>query len=304
MAKLRAITCRWAPTSLLKTHQEVKAGQKIVKIPRKLGKIQDITGGLPRVTELFEARNPSNPAIVSEIDGVVSFGKIKRGNREVLWSRPKTARTQVPDRLVQAHAGSGRRLRARRYAAVRWHIAPKDILAIKGPFAVQSYLVNGVQEVYRSQGITINNKHMEVIVRQMMRRVQIEDPGDTTFLEGEAVEKYDFLEPTTGFSTRKSSRIRANLQRLKGRPAGDPAPGAGRKLLPQAQRQKSWLPPARRVYRDAVSCYFQPDVARVSPASLGTDSWISAASFQETYQGTQHGCHRRQARQTSAICRL
>ena len=173
----------------------VKGGQKIVKIPRKLGKIQDITGGLPRVTELFEARNPSNPATTAEIDGVVSFGKIKRGNREVFVEDEKSG--QKRKYLV----GLSKHVLVQEGDFVRagmplsdGAISPRDILNIKGPGAVQYYLVNGVQEVYRSQGITINDKHIEVIVRQMMRRVQIEDPGDTKFLEGEAVEKFEFLE--------------------------------------------------------------------------------------------------------------
>ena len=174
---------------------EVTSGQILAKMPRKMGKISDITGGLPRVTELFEARNPSNPASVSEIDGVVSFGpKIKRGNREVIITakdgqRRKYLVSLSKHLLVQ----DGDFVRAGTELS-DGATAPRDILNIKGPFAVQEYLVNGVQDVYRSQGITINNKHIEVIIRQMMRRVHIEDAGDTTFLEREPVERYDFFE--------------------------------------------------------------------------------------------------------------
>ncbi|MEY4047427.1 MAG: hypothetical protein RL284_978, partial [Bacteroidota bacterium] len=175
-------------------NSSVVAGDKVAKIPRSLGKIQDITGGLPRVTELFEARNPSNPAVVSEIDGVVSFGKIKRGNREIVV-------TSKDDQNHKYLIGLSKHVLVQDGDFVRagtplsdGAIAPRDILNIKGPFAVQQYLVNGVQEVYRSQGITINNKHIEVIVRQMMRRFLIEDSGDTTFLEGETVERGEFIE--------------------------------------------------------------------------------------------------------------
>ncbi|NBO94126.1 MAG: DNA-directed RNA polymerase subunit beta', partial [Planctomycetia bacterium] len=174
--------------------QQLSAGDKIAKIPRSLGKIQDITGGLPRVTELFEARNPSNPAVVSEIDGEVNFGKVKRGNREVsITAKDGQVRKYLIGLSKHVLVQDGDFVRAGTPLS-DGSVAPRDILNIKGPFAVQQYLVNGVQEVYRSQGITINNKHIEVIVRQMMRRVQIEDAGDTNFLEGEAVDRYDFLE--------------------------------------------------------------------------------------------------------------
>ena len=255
---------------------KVLAGQKIVKIPRKLGKIQDITGGLPRVTELFEARNPSNPAVVSEIDGVVSFGKIKRGNREV---------------IVEAKDGQQRKY----LIGLSKHIliqdgdfvragtplsdgttAPRDILNIKGPFAVQSYLVNGIQEVYRSQGITINNKHIEVIVRQMMRRVQIEDPGDTSFLEGEAVEKYEFLEQNDWIFDKKVVTEAGDSNRLR--------PGM-LVTLRQLREENSFLKrndkePVK--HRDAIPATSSSLLQGITKSSLGTTSWISAASFQET----------------------
>lgn len=255
---------------------EIRAGQKIAKIPRKLGKIQDITGGLPRVTELFEARNPSNPAIVSEIDGVVSFGKIKRGNREIV----------VTSKDGQKHKyliGLSKHLLVQDGDFVRagtplsdGSVSPKDILAIKGPFAVQSYLVNGVQEVYRSQGITINNKHLEVIVRQMMRRVQIEDPGDTTFLEGEAVEKWEFAEQNDYIFDKKVITDSGDSSKLK--------PGQ-LVTLRQLREENSFLKRNDRKlvqYRDAVSATSSPLLQGITKSSLGTVSWISAASFQET----------------------
>jgi DNA-directed RNA polymerase subunit beta' len=162
---------------------KIEAGQILVKIPRASGKLGDITGGLPRVTELFEARNPSNPAVVTEIDGIVSFGKIKRGNREVVVeSRTgEVKRYLVPlskHILVQENDFIKAGMPLSDGA-----ITPDDILSIKGPTAVQEYLVNEIQEVYRLQGVKINDKHFEVIVRQMMRKVEIEDPGDTRFLE-------------------------------------------------------------------------------------------------------------------------
>src|SRR5690606_9124593 len=168
---------------------KVKSGQTLVKIPRAVGKSGDITGGLPRVTELFEARNPSSPAVVSEIDGEVSFGKIKRGNREIIV-KSKTGETKkylVPlskQILVQEndYVKAG-------ISLSDGAITPSDILAIKGPTKVQEYIVNEVQEVYRLQGVKINDKHFEVIVRQMMRKVEIIDPGDSKFLEKQIIDK-------------------------------------------------------------------------------------------------------------------
>jgi len=254
----------------------IRSGQKIAKIPRKLGKIADITGGLPRVTELFEARNPSNPAVVSEIDGVVSFGKIKRGNREVMVEAKDGQRRKY---LI----GLSKHILVQEGDFVRagtqlsdGATAPRDILNIKGPFAVQTYLVNGVQEVYRSQGITINNKHIEVIVRQMMRRVQIEDPGDTSFLEGEAVEKYEFLEQNDWIFDKKIVTEFGGSKKLR--------PGQ-LVTLRQIREENSYL---RRndlelvQYRDAIAATSSPLLQGITKSSLGTESWISAASFQET----------------------
>ena len=172
----------------------VKSGQQIVKIPRKLGKIADITGGLPRVTELFEARNPSNPAVVAEIDGIITFGAIKRGNREcMIEAKDGQKRKYLVPLTKHVLMQDGDFVRSG-LALTEGTIAVKDILAIRGPFAASQYLVNGVQEVYRSQGININDKHIEVIVRQMLRRLDIVDPGDTHFLTGEPVERNEFID--------------------------------------------------------------------------------------------------------------
>jgi DNA-directed RNA polymerase subunit beta' len=256
---------------------EIKSGQKIVKIPRKLGKIQDITGGLPRVTELFEARNPSNPAVVSEIEGVASFGKIKRGNREVFIEDEKTG--QRRKYLI----GLSKHLLIQEGDFVRagtplsdGATAPKDILHIKGPFAVQTYLVNGVQEVYRSQGISINDKHIEVIVRQMMRRVIIEDPGDTIFLEGEGVERYDFFEQNDWIYDKKFVTESGDSTKLK----------AGQLVTLRTIREENSHLKRNDMnlaqYRDAVPATSSALLQGITRSSLGTQSWISAASFQET----------------------
>ncbi len=255
---------------------EIISGQILAKIPRNLGKISDITGGLPRVTELFEARNPSNPAVTAEIDGVVSLGKIKRGNREVIVTAKDG---QVRKYLI----GLSKHILVQEGDFVRagtqlsdGAIAPKDILHIKGPSAVQSYLVNGVQEVYRAQGITINDKHIEVIVRQMMRRVIIEDPGDTSFLEGEAVEKYDFLEQNDWIFDKKFVTEAGDSNKLK----------AGQLVtVRQLREENSYLKrndlqPVE--FRDAVPATSSPVLQGITKSSLGTVSWISAASFQET----------------------
>ncbi|MEM9886428.1 MAG: DNA-directed RNA polymerase subunit beta' [Bacteroidota bacterium] len=255
---------------------KVSAGQNIAKIPRKLGGIQDITGGLPRVTELFEARNPSNPAVTSEIDGIVTFGKIKRGNREVIVEAKDGQRRKYliglsKHILIQ----DGDFVRAGMQLS-DGATAPRDILAIRGSFAVASYLVNGIQEVYRSQGIAINDKHIEVIVRQMMRRVQIEDPGDTSFLEGEAVEKYDFVEQNDWIFDKKIVTNAGDSNRLR--------PGQLVSLR-QLREENSYLKrnDLKLVeHRDAISATSSPLLQGITKSSLGTSSWISAASFQET----------------------
>ncbi len=255
---------------------DVLQGEILAKLPRQLGKIADITGGLPRVTELFEARNPSNPAVVAEVDGVVKFGKNKRGNREIL--------IEAKDGQVRKYlVGLSKHLQVQEGDFVRAGMSlsdgstsPADILNIQGPYAVQQYLVNGVQEVYRSQGININDKHMEVIVRQMMRRVKIVDPGDTTFLEGEAVEKKDFVNENDGIFDKKFVEDAGESSKYK----------AGQLIsLRQLREENSFL---KRndlkliTYRDAVAATSTPLLQGITKSSLGTVSWISAASFQET----------------------
>jgi DNA-directed RNA polymerase subunit beta' len=254
----------------------VKSGQKLAKIPRQQNKIQDITGGLPRVTELFEARNPSNPAVVAEIDGVVSFGKVKRGNREcIVESKDGQQRKYLIGLSRHILVQEGDFVRAGTPLS-DGAVSPRDIMLIKGPFAVQSYLVNGVQEVYRSQGIAINDKHIEVIVRQMMRRVQIEEAGDTTLLEGEAVDKFEFLEQNDFVYDKKFITDPGESTELK----------AGQLVtLRQLREENSQLKRNDKKpvsYRDAVAATSSPLLQGITRSSLGTTSWISAASFQET----------------------
>ena len=261
----------------IEDNDTIVPGQKIVKIPRNVGKIQDITGGLPRVTELFEARNPSNPAITAEIDGIVTYGKIKRGNRELFIDDEKTGQKRkylVPltkHLLVQ----EGDFVRAG-MQMTDGAVAPIDILNIKGPFAVQSYLVNGVQEVYRSQGISINDKHIEVIVRQMMRRVEIVDPGDTIFLEGEAVDRHEFNEQNDDVFDKKVVVEQGDSANLK----------AGQIVsIRQLREENSLLKRNDKklvVVRDTIPATSNVLLQGITRASLGVDSWISAASFQET----------------------
>ncbi len=257
--------------------QNIKAGELLVKIPRAFGKAGDITGGLPRVTELFEARNPSDQAVVSEIDGVVSFGKkLKRGNREVII----TSKTGEEKRYL---IPTSKQILAQENDFVKagsqlsdGAITPADILAIKGPMAVQEYIVNEVQEVYRLQGVKINDKHFEVIVRQMMRKVQVEDPGDTRFLEGELVNKTTFQEVNDEIFGMKVIVDRGDSENLR---EGEIV--TARKLRDEISTLK------RRDKKLVVARDAQPATAfqvlqGITRASLQTDSWISAASFQET----------------------
>jgi len=261
----------------IEDNSEIVPGQKIVKIPRNLGKIQDITGGLPRVTELFEARNPSNPAVTAEIDGIVTYGKIKRGNREIFVDDEKTGQRRKYLIGLSKHllVQEGDFVRAGMQLS-DGAVAPLDILNIKGPFAVQSYLVNGVQEVYRSQGIAINDKHIEVIVRQMMRRVEIVDPGDTTFLEGEAVDRHEFNEQNDWIYDKKVVVEPGDSQNLK----------AGQIVsIRQFREENSNLKRNDKKIvevRDAVPATSSVILQGITRASLGVESWISAASFQET----------------------
>ncbi len=255
---------------------KIKAGKTLVKIPRKSAKSGDITGGLPRVTELFEARNPSNPAVVSEIDGVVSYGKIKRGNREIaVESRTGEIKKYLINLSKQILVQENDYVRAGMPLS-DGAITPADILAIQGPNRVQEYLVNEVQEVYRLQGVKINDKHFEVIVRQMMRKVEIQDPGDTMFLEGNLVHKNDFIKQNDWIFDKKVVMEAEESENLK--------PGqiiTARKL----RDENSLLRRADKklvVARDAQPATARPMLQGITRASLQTKSFISAASFQET----------------------
>ena len=256
--------------------EEVKAGQVIVKIPRVLGKLRDITGGLPRVTELFEARNPGNPAIVSEIDGVVTFGNIKRGNREIIVeAKDGVVKKYLVPLTRQILAQDGDFIKAGAQLS-DGQVAPADILSIKGPFAVQEYVVNEIQEVYRLQGVKINDKHIEVIVRQMMRKLTIVDPGDTRFLEEDTVDKFEFLEENDWIFDKKVVTEPGESTKLK----------AGQIVSLREVREENSI--LRRndkklaEFRDAKAATSAPLLLGITKASLGTQSWISAASFQET----------------------
>ncbi len=255
---------------------KIKEGKTLVKIPRKSAKTGDITGGLPRVTELFEARNPSNPAVVSEIDGVVSFGKIKRGNREIII---ESKLGEIKKYLVKL----SNQILVQENDYVRagmplsdGSITPEDILAIKGPSAVQQYLVNEVQEVYRLQGVKINDKHFEVVVRQMMRKVQIEDPGDTIFLENQLVHKDDFIEENDEIFGKKVVIDSGESVNLK----------AGQIITARDLRDENSIlkrtDKSLVTARDAVAATATPILQGITRASLQTKSFISAASFQET----------------------
>jgi DNA-directed RNA polymerase subunit beta' len=256
--------------------QEVTAGEQIVKIPRKLGKIADITGGLPRVTELVEARNPSNPAIVAEIDGIITFGSIKRGNRECIIEAKDGQKRKYMIPLIKPILMQDGDFVRSGTPLTEGAISVKDILSIKGPFAAQSYLVNGVQEVYRAQGITINDKHLEVIVRQMMRRLEITDSGDTHFLEGEAIERNEFIDYNDWIFDKKMVTDAGESGKLR----------AGALVtLRQIREENSYLKRNDKKlveYRDAQPATSVPILLGITKASLNTDSWISAASFQET----------------------
>lgn len=261
---------------IMEEADDIKAGQVIVKIPRVLGKLRDITGGLPRVTELFEARNPSNPAIVSEIDGVVAMGAIKRGNREIIIEAKDGVQKKYLVPLTrQILAQDGDFVKAGSPLS-DGQIAPGDILSIKGPFAVQEYVVNEIQEVYRLQGVKINDKHIEVIVRQMMRKVSIVDPGDTRFLEEDMVDKFEFADENDFIFDKKVVTEPGESTKLR----------AGQIVSLRELREENSL--LRRndkklvEYRDSKPATSSPTLLGITKASLGVTSWISAASFQET----------------------
>ena len=256
--------------------QKIKSGDVFVKIPRAVGKAGDITGGLPRVTELFEARNPSNPAVVSEIDGEINFGKVKRGNREI----SVTSKTgQIKKYLVPL----SKQILVQENDYVRagtplsdGAITPSDILAIKGPTAVQEYIVNEVQDVYRLQGVKINDKHFEVIVRQMMRKVTVIDPGDTRFLEQQIIDKHEFMEENDRIWGKKVVLDAGDSQTMK--------PGqivTARKLRDENSALKRRDLRLVEV-RDAVPATSEQILQGITRAALQTSSFMSAASFQET----------------------
>jgi DNA-directed RNA polymerase subunit beta' len=257
--------------------QDIKAGEPVVKIPRAIGKTGDITGGLPRVTELFEARNPSEPAVVAEIDGVVTISKkLKRGNREVvITSKTGEEKHYLIPTTKQILAQENDYIRAGTSLS-EGEISPSDILAIKGPMKVQEYIVNEVQEVYRLQGVKINDKHFEVIVRQMMRKVEVEDPGDTRFLEGELVNKSDFQDENDDVFGKKVVVDPGDSLTYR---AGQIV--SARKLRDEnsmLKRKDKKLIDAR----DARPATGRQVIQGITRASLQTNSWISAASFQET----------------------
>ena len=256
--------------------EELKAGAVLVKIPRAVGKAGDITGGLPRVTELFEARNPSNPAVVSEIDGEVKMGTIKRGNREVIiTSKLGEVKAYLVPLSKQILVQENDYVRAGE-ALSDGSITPADILAIKGPTAVQEYIVNEIQDVYRLQGVKINDKHFEVIVRQMMRKVQINDPGDTRFLEMQVVDKLDFAEENDRIWSKKVVVDAGDSEMMK--------KGmiiTARKLRDENSRLKRLDLKLVKV-RDAVPATSTQILQGITRAALQTKSFMSAASFQET----------------------
>jgi DNA-directed RNA polymerase subunit beta' len=257
-------------------NEQIEEGKILVKIPRKSARSGDITGGLPRVTELFEARNPSNPAVVSEVDGVVSFGKIKRGNREIIVeSKFGDIRKYLVKLSSQILVQENDFVKAGMPLS-DGSITPIDILKIKGPSAVQQYLVNEVQEVYRLQGVKINDKHFEVVVRQMMRKVKINDPGDTIFLENQLIHKFDFITENDDLFGKKVVEEAGDSENLK----------EGQLITSRDLRDENSIlkreGKALVVARDANSATATPELQGITRASLQTKSFISAASFQET----------------------
>ena len=257
--------------------EKVQAGQQIVKIPRVAsGGAGDITGGLPRVTELFEARNPSNPAIVSEIDGQVTFGKIKRGNREIaVTSKTGEEKKYLVPLAKQILVQENDYVRAGTPLS-DGAVTPSDILSILGPTAVQEYIVNEVQAVYRLQGVKINDKHFEVIVRQMMRKVEIQDPGDTRFLEKQIVDKLEFHEENDKIWGKKVVTDAGDSEVLK----------AGQIVTARKLRDENSMLKRKDLklveVRDAVPATASQVLQGITKAALQTGSFMAAASFQET----------------------
>jgi DNA-directed RNA polymerase subunit beta' len=275
-AELRTYNLPVGAHLVVDADKPVEAGDVLAKIPRAIGKSGDITGGLPRVTELFEARNPSNPAIVSEIDGEVTFGKIKRGNREItIKSKTDETKKYLVPLSKQILVQENDYVRAG-IPLSDGAITPSDILAIKGPTKVQEYIVNEIQEVYRLQGVKINDKHFEIIVRQMMRKVEIVDPGDTKFLEKQVVDKLEFMDENDWIYGKKVIIDAGDSQTLR--------PGmiiSARKL-----RDDNSVLKRRDLKtveaRDAIPATSSQVLQGITRAALQTNSFFSAASFQET----------------------
>jgi DNA-directed RNA polymerase subunit beta' len=259
-----------------KNGQKVKAGDVLAKIPRSATRTRDITGGLPRVTELFEARNPSNPAVVAEIDGVVTYGVSKRGNQEIIVTSKdnEVKHYQVSlSKHILVHDGDY--VRAGQPLS-DGAITPQDILRVEGPAAVQRYVLNGIQEVYNLQGVKINDKHIEVIVRQMMQKMEIMDPGDTRFLEGEAVDKWVLQKENDWIYDKKFVTDSGESTVMHG--------GQIVSLKDLRQENSALRRQDKKLveYRDAVPATATPVLQGITKASLGTQSFMSAASFQET----------------------
>ncbi|GAB1374564.1 DNA-directed RNA polymerase subunit beta' [Bacteroidales bacterium] len=261
---------------MVENGQKIKAGDILVKIPRAIGKSGDITGGLPRVTELFEARNPSNPAVVTEIDGEVLMGKIKRGNREIIvQSKSGEKKTYTVPLTKQILVQENDYVKAGMPLS-EGAISPTDILAIQGPTRVQEYIVNEIQEVYRMQGVKINDKHFEIIVRQMMRKLEIVDPGDTRFLPEQLVDKWEFMEENDTIYDKKVVLDAGDSAELK--------PG----MIVTVRRLREENSTLKRrdlktvEARDAIPATSNQILQGITRAALGTNSFMSAASFQET----------------------
>ena len=255
---------------------KVTAGTIIAKIPRVVGKTSDITGGLPRVTELFEARNPSNPAVVSEIDGVVTYGGIKRGNREVtIESKEGISKKYLISLSKHILVQDGDFVRAGTPLS-DGSITPQDILSIEGISAVQNYIVNGIQEVYRLQGVRINDKHIEVIIKQMMQKVAVIEAGDTKFLEGSAVNKLVFKEGNDELYDKRVVTEQGDSNDVK---AGEIISLRRLRDLNSSLKRKDMKPIE---VREALSATSGPLLQGITKSSLGTYSFMSAASFQET----------------------
>jgi len=273
---LRSYTLPVGAHLMVDNGESVESGKTLVKIPRKSGKAGDITGGLPRVTELFEARNPSNPAVVSEVDGVVSFGKIKRGNREIIVeSKTGDIRKYLIKLSNQILVQENDFIKAGMPLS-DGAVTPIDILRIQGPSAVQQYLVNEIQDVYRLQGVKINDKHFEVVVRQMMRKVRIIDSGDTLFLENQLIHKNDFILENDAIYGMKVIEDAGESENVK----------AGQIITARQLRDENSLlrrnDQALVVARDAQPATAEQVLQGITRASLQTKSFISAASFQET----------------------